>query len=238
MAKFIKELCLTVLFDLKSVLKAIPTVVITAVGCLLVIAIFFAIFFAPFGIFIILEDWLHYDVDTGWVIVVQIIWWIIALLVFQTIDRMDQKKTDSDKPKVYQVQLTYSSHDMALQHYYGYGPTDKKDILRDYFVDGVRHILRARYCIKSTGTFLKHVQVFACHTDDLNDVKLGLKNLGTPVKVVPEGRQLKSEYDLGVMKDSKSLLDTIDSGDWLIVILNHGLLAGYIEVVEVDNVQH
>ena len=137
MAKFIKELYLTILFDLKFVLKAIPTVVISAVGCLLVIAIFFA----PFGISIILEDWLHYNVDISWMIVSQILWWIIVLLVAQTIDRMDQKKNDLDKPKLYQVQLTYSSHEMALQHYYGYGPTDKKDILRDYFVDGVRHIL-------------------------------------------------------------------------------------------------
>jgi hypothetical protein len=233
MAKFIKELYLTVLFDLKSVLKAIPTVVITVCGCLACIAIFFA----PFGISIILEDWLHYNVDTSWMIVSQILWWIIALLVFQTIDRMDQKKTDSDTPKLYQVQLTYSSHDMALQHYYGYGPTDKKDILRDYFVDGVRHILRAQYCI-STGKFLKHVQVVACHKDDLFDLTLGMKSLNTSVKVVPEGRQMKSDFDLYLLKDSKSLLDTIDSGDWVIVILNHGLLAGYIEVVEVDNVQH
>ena len=234
MTKFIKELYLTVLFDLKSVLKAIPTVAITVGGCLL----FIAIFFAPFGISIILEDWLHYNVDTSWMIVSQILWWIIALLVFQTIDRMDQKKTDPDKPKQYQVQLTYSSHETAFQHYYGYGPTDKKDILRDYFVDGVRHILCAQYCIRSTGTFLKHVQVFACHKDDLNDLTLCMVNLNTPVKVVPEGRQLKSISDLGVLKDSKSLLDTIDSGDWVIVILNHGLLVGYIEVVEVDNVQH
>ena len=80
--------------------------------------------------------------------------------------------------------------------------------------------------------------MIACHKDDLYDLKLGMKSLNTPVKVVPEGRQLKSISDLGVLKDSKSLLDTIDSGDWVIVILNHGLLAGYIEVVEVDNVQH
>ena len=234
MAKFIKELYLTILFDLKFVLKAIPTVVISAVGCLLVIAIFFA----PFGISIILEDWLHYNVDISWMIVSQILWWIIVLLVAQTIDRMDQKKNDLDKPKLYQVQLTYSSHETALQHYYGYGPTDKKDILRDYFVDGVRHILCARYCIRSTGTFLKHVQVIACHTDDLYDLTLGMKSLNTPVKVVPEGRQLKSINDLHTLKDSKSLLDTIDTGNWVIIILNHGLLAGYIEVVEVDNVQH
>jgi hypothetical protein len=234
MANFIKEIWLTVLFDLKSVFKAFPTVGITVCGCLACIAIFFA----PFGISIILEDCLHYNVDTSWMFVAQIIWWLIAVLVFQTIDRIQQKKADSDKPKVYQVQLTYSSHDSAYQHYYGYGPTDKKDILRDYFVDGIKHILRARYCIKSNGTFLKHVQVFACHTDDLNDVKLGMENLGTPVKVVPEGRQLKSDSDLYLLKDSKSLLDTIDTGNWVIVILNHGLLAGYIEVVEVDNVQH
>ena len=234
MAKFIKELYLTILFDLKFVLKAIPTVVISAVGCLLVIAIFFA----PFGISIILEDWLHYNVDISWMIVSQILWWIIVLLVAQTIDRMDQKKNDLDKPKLYQVQLTYSSHETALQHYYGYGPTDKKDILRDYFVDGVRHILCARYCIRSTGTFQKHVQVIACHTDDLYDLTLGMKSLNTPVKVVPEGRQLKSINDLHTLKDSKSLLDTIDTGNWVIIILNHGLLAGYIEVVEVDNVQH
>ena len=234
MVNFVKEIWLTVLFDLKSVFKAFPTVAITVCGCLACIAIFFA----PFGVSIILEDGLHYNVDTSWMIVAQIIWWIIALLVFQTIDRIQQKKADSDKPKVYQVQLTYSSHDSAFQHYYGYGPTNKKDILRDYFVDGIKHILRARYCIKSTGTFLKHVQVFACHTDDLIDLKLGMENLGTPVKVVPEGRQLKNEFDLGALKDSKSLLDTIDSGDWVIVILNHGLLAGYIEVVEDDNVQH
>jgi len=233
MANFIKEIWLTVLFDLKSVFKAFPTVGITVCGCLACIAIFFA----PFGISIILEDCLHYNVDTSWMFVAQIIWWLIAVLVFQTIDRIQQKKADSDKPKVYQVQLTYSSHDSAYQHYYGYGPTDKKNILRDYFVDGVRHILRVQYCI-NTGTFLKHVQVFACHKDDLSDLKLGLKNLNTSVKVVPEGRQLKSDFDLYLLKDSKSLMDTINSGDWVIVILNHGLLAGYVEVVEVDNVQH
>ena len=234
MSNFIKAICLTVLFDLKAVIKAIPTVVISTVGCILCIAIFFA----PFVISIILEDWLHFNVDPSWMIVSQIIWLIIAMLVFQTIDRMEQKKNDSDKPKRYHVQLTYSSHEMAYQHYYGYGPTDKKHILLDYFVDGVKHILRAKYCIRSTGTFLKHVQVVVCHPDDLYDLKLCMKNLNTPVKVIPEGRQLKSNYDLGVLKDSKSMLDTIDSGDWVIVILNHGLLAGYVELVEDDNVQH
>lgn len=234
MTKFIKEIWLTILFDLKSVIKAIQTVVISAAGCILCVAIFFA----PFVISIILEDWcLHHNVDTSGMFISQVLWLIIAMLVFQTIGRMQKKKTDSDKPKLYQVHLTYSSHEMALQQYYGYGPTDKKDILRDYFVDGVRHILRAQYCINA-GNFQKHVQVFACHKDDLSDLTLDMKTLNTPVKVVPEGRQLKSDFDLYVLKDSKSLLDTIDTGDWVIVILNHGLLAGYIEVVEADNVQH
>lgn len=229
---FFKELWNTVVFDIKSAFHAIPQIFIAVCGTLLG-AVLIAF---PFFLTVFVEKCFHYDISPETLIFSQIGWWLIVILVLQTTDRISKKKKRNTLDINYRAMVNYSLRDTANSHGFGYGVTSNPATLVSYFCDGVRFILETQYCIGQFGRFVKHVKVILCKKKDLNGVRPSLSFLNHPIKELPTGKELKSCCDLDDLKRNQELIDTITEGDWIAVIINGELLAGYVEIEEAPDV--